>query len=76
MGASLFFCAVGCVFMISLSGSAVPLACYLLSFTLILSFTNILEGVSMSVLSKVIHPALAKGTFNAGAPSLLLAWLC
>jgi hypothetical protein len=52
--------------MISLNGSPVPLACYLISFTLVLSFTNILEGVSMSILSKVIHPDMAKGTFNAG----------
>lgn len=46
---------------------------YLVIFELLLTFTNALEGVSMSLLSKVIHPGLARGTFNAGAP---LCTLC
>eukprot|EP00892_Ulva_mutabilis_P003282 jgi/Ulvmu1/1325/UM011_0053.1 len=66
MGVSLVFCAVGCVAMVSLSGGAIPLTTYVVSVSLILSFTNVLEGVSMSVLSKVIHPSLARGTLNAG----------
>jgi hypothetical protein len=69
MGMSLACCAIGCLFMISFTGNPVPLACYLISFTLVLSFTNVLEGVSMSILSKVIHPDMAKGTFNAGEPA-------
>jgi hypothetical protein len=66
MGISLVACAIGCLCMISWTGGSIVLAMYIISFTLILAFTNILEGVSMSVLSKVIHPSLAKGTFNAG----------
>ena len=72
MGVSLVFCGAGCLAMVSPGGdAAVSLALYVTSVALVLSFTNVLEGVSMSVLSKVIHPALARGTFNAGArPSL------
>jgi hypothetical protein len=62
------FCILGCCAMVSFTGEPVSLTLYLTGFTLVLAFTNILEGVSMSVLSKVIHPILAKGTFNAGTP--------
>jgi hypothetical protein len=67
MGISLAFCGLGCLAMVSWTGGHIALGMYLVSFTLVLSFTNILEGVSMSVLSKVIHPDIANGTFNAGA---------
>jgi hypothetical protein len=67
IGASIVFCILGCCAMVSFTGEPVSLTLYLTGFTLVLAFTNILEGVSMSVLSKVIHPILAKGTFNAGA---------
>ena len=69
MGISLLFCGVGCVTMISYTGGPLSMAEYIISFTLILAFTNILEGVSMSVLSKVIPQQLSKGTFNAGVLS-------
>lgn len=72
MGASLVFCALGCLSMVSLTGHVIGFAMYLLGFVLLLAFTNVLEGVSMSLLSKVIHPTLAKGTFNAGA--LIICW--
>jgi hypothetical protein len=72
MAFSLVFCGLGCICMLSLSGQSISLVMYLTAFTLILSFTNILEGVSMSLLSKVIHPGMAKGTFNAGVPPLIL----
>ena len=58
---------MGCLIMVSYSGADLVLVSYLVAFTLILAFTNILEGVSMSALSKVMPTSLAKGTFNAGA---------
>ena len=67
MGVSLLFCGVGCLTMVSYTGEPLSMAGYIIAFTLILAFTNILEGVSMSILSKVIPEKLAKGTFNAGA---------
>ena len=67
MGAALAFSGLGCLAMISVTAQPIALGMYLLAFTLVLAFTNVLEGVSMSLLSKVIHPELAKGTFNAGA---------
>eukprot|EP00803_Ostreobium_quekettii_P006559 evm.model.scf_488EXC.1 EVM.evm.TU.scf_488EXC.1 scf_488EXC:2875-3342(+) len=39
---------------------------YFTGFSVIYVATIILEGAAMSLMSKVIHPAWAKGTFNAG----------
>jgi hypothetical protein len=67
MGVSIVCCIAGCCAMFSYTGEPVSLTLYLVGFTVVLGFTSVLEGVSMSVLSKVIHPELANGTFNAGA---------
>jgi len=39
---------------------------YILGSSLLFAFLNALEGVIMSLLSKVVPPELAKGTFNSG----------
>lgn len=39
---------------------------YLLGSILLFAFLNAHEGVIMSLLSKLVSPELAKGTFNSG----------
>lgn len=68
IGASLFFCGCGCVLMIEVGDEPISLSRYLTSLSIILAFTNILEGVTMSVMGDVIHPLMAAGFWNAGTP--------
>lgn len=39
---------------------------YVLGSSLLFAFLNAMEGVIMSLLSKIVSPELAKGTFNSG----------
>ncbi|KAK9832195.1 hypothetical protein WJX74_002578 [Apatococcus lobatus] len=56
-------CGAGCV---GLAMGGYPIWLYLLGGFLAYVGSLVLEGASMSMMSKVIHPSLAKGTFNAG----------
>jgi hypothetical protein len=40
---------------------------YIIGSVLVFAFLNSLEGVIMSLLSKLVSPELAKGTFNSGS---------
>jgi hypothetical protein len=66
IAASLFFCGCGCLLMMDVGDEPINLARYLASLSTILAFTNILEGVTMSVMGDVIHPVMAAGFWNAG----------
>ena len=39
---------------------------YVIGTVLLFSFLNTLEGIIMALLSKLVSPQLAKGTFNSG----------
>lgn len=68
LASSLFFCGCGCVLMMDVGEEPISLVRYLTSLSIILAFTNILEGVTMSVMGDVIHPLMAAGFWNAGTP--------
>lgn len=67
LASSLFFCGCGCVLMMDVGVEPISLVRYLSSLSIILAFTNILEGVTMSMMGDVIHPLMAAGFWNAGA---------
>lgn len=71
LGSSLLFMGFGCVLMVDVGAQPISLPRYLASLSTILAFTNILEGVTMSVMGDVIHPVMAAGFWNAGMTPLL-----
>ncbi len=63
---TLFITAVGCGLLMC---GGRPVWMYFLGGTLVFMCTVILEGSAMSLMSKIMHPSLARGTWNAGLMS-------
>lgn len=63
---TLFITAVGCALLMC---GGRPTWIYFLGGTLVFMCTVILEGSGMSLMSKIMHPSLARGTWNAGLMS-------
>ena len=60
---TLLITAVGCALLMC---GGKPIWMYFLGGTLVFMCTVILEGSGMSLMSKIMHPSLARGTWNAG----------
>lgn len=63
---TLFITAVGCGLLMC---GGRPVWMYFTGGTLVFMCTVILEGSGMSLMSKIMHPSLARGTWNAGLMS-------
>ena len=63
---TLLITAVGCGLLMC---GGRPVWMYFLGGTLVFMCTVILEGSGMSLMSKIMHPSLARGTWNAGLMS-------
>ena len=63
---TLLITAVGCALLMC---GGRPVWMYFLGGTLVFMCTVILEGSGMSLMSKIMHPSLARGTWNAGLMS-------
>lgn len=63
---TLLITAVGCALLMC---GGKPIWMYFLGGTLVFMCTVILEGSGMSLMSKIMHPSLARGTWNAGLMS-------
>jgi hypothetical protein len=59
-------CIITCLFMFDTTLFKYTIAQYITGSTLLFAFLNVLEGVIMSLLSKLVSPELARGTFNSG----------
>lgn len=66
LATSLLGTALGLVLMLNLSGRGYSSVQYMTSALVVFISTNVLEGVNMSLLSKTMPKALARGTFNSG----------